>query len=319
MKKKKAPRKVASVDRAALVAMLERAIEEMERAIDEYKPPSPQILSEPFPDTMTIKEAKAAREAQMAEFYNPGPDLTSIKTGIREVDDALPYLQHLAVWPESIEPFPGHPQRWEWGARRMFLYAMLYLLTESAGSLDLSERRREPTEEAARQIMAAAKLLDEADNSELATLLLSIAAHAKDARYGTIIPRNLYRGYIAPPELVEAWTESQFTPGKSAQAPPNWREILGRPLTARKGMLLNADIATDAASAMFTSKRGGKARDSNIVKAIARYFPNTQAFLRDQNGYAVIAQLATLCGLTGKTARDNPNEYVRGVLKRGHT
>ena len=80
-----------------------------------------------------------------------------------------------------------------------------------------------------------------------------------------------------------------------------------------------AGLVPDALTGMFAGKQGGKSRDANIVKAIAQFFPDSQGFLSASSGYAIIANLAALCELTGKTAQASPNEYVRSLLKKGHT
>ena len=239
--------------------------------------------------------------------------------GIPAIDDAIPYLQGHVVWPENLELSRDNPDRWMDGVRYVFLGVMQYFMLERPNSIELSERRRGPVAAAVQHIKEAAKLLDMADNEPLSILLLSIADCVKDAQYGTVTPQRLYRGHLVPPAWLDAWEKSRFTPGRSASEPENWQELLHAGLKTKQGMLLDADMAPDAASGMFTGKRGRKARDANIVKGIARYFPDSPDFLSRQNGYAVIAQLAMLCGLTGKTAQKNPNEFVRAVLKKGHT
>ena len=78
-------------------------------------------------------------------------------------------------------------------------------------------------------------------------------------------------------------------------------------------------LIPDALTGAMVGKQGGKSRDANIVKAIAQLFPDSQVFLSASCGYAIIANLAALCELTGKTAQANPNEYVRALLKKGRT
>ncbi len=70
-------------------------------------------------------------------------------------------------------------------------------------------------------------------------------------------------------------------------------------------------LMPDAWTGQFTSKRGGKSRDANIIKAIARHFPDSQEFLSASNGYSIIARLAVLCGLEKPSAA----AYVRSVLE----
>lgn len=237
--------------------------------------------------------------------------------GIPAIDDAIPYLQGRAVWPENLELSRDNPDRWTDGVRYVFLGAMQYFMLERPDSLELSERRRGPVAEAVQHIKEAAKLLDMADNEPLSILLLSIADCAKDAQYGTVTPQRLYRGHLVPPAWLDAWEKSQFTPGRSASEPENWQELLHAGLKTKQGMLLDADMTPDAASGMFTGKRGRKARDANIVKGIARYFPDSPDFLGRQNGYAVIAQLAMLCGMTGASAKRTSADYVRSILNGG--
>ncbi|MBN6739960.1 hypothetical protein JKG47_05310 [Acidithiobacillus sp. MC6.1] len=89
----------------------------------------------------------------------------------------------------------------------------------------------------------------------------------------------------------------------------------GRPfLTGLKEDGIYGQFEPDSLSARLTGKRGGKSRDANIVKSIAGYFPDSDDFLTRANGYAIIAGLAKLCGLEGKTAKANSAAYVRSVL-----
>ncbi len=71
----------------------------------------------------------------------------------------------------------------------------------------------------------------------------------------------------------------------------------------------------DALSARLTGKRGGQSRDANVVKSVAVFFPDTDEFLTGSSRYALIGKLAALCGLDGKTAKQNPAAYVRSVLE----
>lgn len=78
---------------------------------------------------------------------------------------------------------------------------------------------------------------------------------------------------------------------------------------------LQGHYRPDAMSARLTGKRGGQSRDANVVKSIAEFFPDTDAFLSRSGGYAIIGRLAALCGLGGKTAKKDPHKYARSVLE----
>lgn len=228
------------------------------------------------------------------------PDIDGV--GIAAIDAALPHLRPLAVWPEDMMPMRDTPNRWQIAARLNFLSGLEYLLRERTDALEQSVRREEPTRKAVRLIREAAQLMDKVDNPLLATLLYSIAEHAKKARHGMVFPGNTYSGYIIPDWVPEMVSNQELADAGT-----------------RQGVLLAAIYQPDALTGALAGKRGGKSRDANIIKAIATYFPESQDFLGHKNGYAVIAQLAMLCGLTGKTAQKNPNEYVRAVLMKGHT
>ena len=244
-------------------------------------------------------EAAGKPEKVPDTIYDDRPVIKGV--GIPAIDDALPYLQAPSFWPEGMPLMRNNPNRWQIAARLSFLSGMEYQLREKPDALENSESRKEPVQKAVHLIREAAALLDEADNPLLATLLYSIGEHAKKARYGMIYPIETYAGYIIP----------DWTPGMI-----NNQKLLDE--HTRHGVLLNARYEPDALTGMFTGKRGGKSRDANIVKAIAQYFPDSE-FYSHQDGYAIIANLAALCGLTGKTAQSNPNEYVRALLKKGRT
>ena len=157
--------------------------------------------------------------------------------------------------------------------RHTFLVIMESLLQEKPDALEMSERRKVPVQEAVRLIREAAALMGEADNPPLETLLCSIAEQAEKARYGTVFPQAIY----ADGDAIK----------------------------------LHVSYEPDALSGMCAGKRGGKSSDANIVKMIARRFPDSQEFLSTSNGYSTIARLAVLCGLKNK----NPNAYVRSVLE----
>jgi len=219
-------------------------------------------------------------------------------TGIDAIDNAMPHLR-----PNGYT------------ARPHFLSSLWYLLKEGSDALELSERRKEPTENAARLIREAASLLDDADSSPLATLLYSIAEYADEARYGRVTPDSIIQnGTVVPRAWIASWHAAQFTPGVSPHIPHDWEKLLTVPDGARRGPVLSAHVAPDAATAIYTGKRGAKANDANIVKALARYFPDSQEFFSRQEGYSIIARLAVLCGLENK----NPKQYVRETLLRAN-
>lgn len=200
--------------------------------------------------------------------------------GIPAIDAALPHIR---------------------GDKTDFLRALAYLMQEGPNSLDRYERRKDSTDKAARLIREAAALLDGADNPALATLLLSIAEHAEGAACARITPESITPdGALPPPAWVEAWERAQFTPGVMPHAPTDW----GSPDGGRRGPVLQAHVELDALSGMLSGRRGGKSDDANIVKWLARFFP-------DSSAYAVIAALAVLCGVQ----KPSPAAYVRSVLK----
>lgn len=183
-----------------------------------------------------------------------------------------------------LMPCGSHP-------RRAFLDIMDSLLWEKPDAGSIGESRKKSTQEAARLIREAADLLDEAGGDLLATLLHSIACHAEAVQCGMVFPTHIYGG----------------DKGTIPSAPE------------RSGPMLDVHVEMDALSSMFAGRGGKKARDANIVKAIAQHFPDSQEFLSASSGYAIIANLAALCGLTGKTAQAKPNEYVCALLKKGRT
>ncbi|MHB8210865.1 MAG: hypothetical protein ACYDDP_05930 [Acidithiobacillus sp.] len=215
--------------------------------------------------------------------------------GIPAIDDALPYLQTPAVWPEDMPLMRDNPDRWQAAARLSFLSGMVYLLREKPDALENSERRKEPAQKAVHLIREAAALLDEADNPLLAMLLYSIGEHAKKARYGKVFPLNTYAGHIIPD-----WTPVMI----------NNQKLLDE--HTRRGVLLNAYHEPDALTGMHAGHGNKKSRDANIVIAIAQFFPDSPDFFsRPTNGYSVIARLAVLCGLKARS----PAAYVATILK----
>ncbi|MBU2718767.1 hypothetical protein HF563_05120 [Acidithiobacillus ferridurans] len=245
-------------------------------------------------------EAAGKPEKVPDAIYDDRPVIKGV--GIPAIDDALPYLQAPSFWPEGMPLMRDNPDRWQIAARLSFLSGMEYLLQEKSDALECSERRKEPVQKAVHLIREAAALLDAADNPLLATLLYSIGEHAKKARYGKIYHLETYAGYIIPD-----WTPGMINNQKLADE------------HTRRGVLLNASYTPDALTGALVGKQGGKSRDANIVKAIAQFFPDSQEFRSASSGYAIIANLAALCELTGKTAQANPNEYVRALLKKGRT
>lgn len=173
-----------------------------------------------------------------------------------------------------------------------FLVFMEYLLREDLDAFEKSQRRQKSAQKAVKLIMEAAALMGEADNHPLRFFLEHVGQSAQQAPYGVLYPDGFLDGQLLT-ETGEVKQQIKI---------PTFR------------------FEPDAISGIFVSERGPKARDANIVKAIARYFPDSHDFLgAPSNGYAIIANLAALCGLRGKTAQGNPNEYVRGIMNKGHT
>jgi hypothetical protein len=222
--------------------------------------------------------------------------------GIPAIDDALPYLQPPVTWPEGVPLMRDNPDRWQTAARLSFLSVMTYLLCEKPDALEKSERRKVPTQQAVQLIRESAALLEDADSPLLATLLYSIAEHAKAARYGAVYPLNTCEGYVMTCEFTPDMIDNQ--------------KLLDE--HTRRGVLLNVRHEPDALTGQYAGKTN-KANDADVVKAIAQNFPDSQEFLSASEGYSIIARLAVLCELTGKAAQSNPNESVRSFLKKGHT
>ena len=216
-----------------------------------------------------IDEAVGAWVIKIADAAQRQQALPIIENvGIPAIDNALPFLKSNN----------GDARK----ARYDFLIVFKYLLGERHDAMEVHEYRKAATKKAEALICEAAALMDCIDNPQLATLLYSIADHAKTAQSGCIYPKRIYAGNIAMDD----------TPDK------------------RVGVLLDAHFVPDALTGNFAGKRGGKSRDANIVKAIAQRFPDSQKFLSASEGYSIIAGLAVLCGLGNK----NPKQYVRETL-----
>jgi hypothetical protein len=170
--------------------------------------------------------------------------------------------------------------------RIAFLGKLRYLMEESQNSVEIGEKRGPKIDEAEQYLRVAAALMEAADNGPMAALLRSFLIYTPHAKTGVVYPKHLTRPCADAPE------------GE---------------------MILMALVQPEALSAEHSGRGGPKARDANIVKAIAQHFPDSQKFLSASDGYSIIANLAALCGLTGKTAQSNPNKYVRSLLKKGHT
>ncbi|MBU2808559.1 hypothetical protein HF285_09885 [Acidithiobacillus ferrooxidans F221] len=218
------------------------------------------------------EEAENTRTA-IDKAINNWNDRRLAAAGLQE---ALPDIERVGI--PAIDAALPHLKPNGDFARYTFLCGLYYILGERPDALEASERRKKAASEAINHIHKAAALLDIADNPMLATLLYSIGEHANAAQYGQVQPMSIYAG--------------------------NTR-------TRQVGVLLNARYTLDAGTAAFAGQRGGKARDANIVKAIAQYFPDSQGFFSRQDGYSIIANLAVLCGLKTK----NPAVYVRSVLE----
>ncbi|MGE4531452.1 MAG: hypothetical protein AB7C98_09030 [Acidithiobacillus sp.] len=166
------------------------------------------------------------------------------------------------------------------GHRIILLATLRYLMEEPANAAEVGANRASRIDEAEAHLRKAAELLEEADNAPLATLVKSLTVYMPSAKTGIVYPDHLSR------------PDSQS---------PEW------------AMILMALTTPDALSSIHSAKGGKPARDANVIKTIARLFPDSQEFLSASNGYSLIKGLAELCGMEKLRAPS----YVRAVLESG--
>ena len=228
------------------------------------------------------ENTRAAIEKAIKQWHNEG-----LAAAIQQ--EARPDIERVGIL--AIDAALPHLKPNGGLTRYGFLHFVLYLLRESPDALENSERRKKAAKNAARLIREAAALMEDADNHPLGLFLNFVAPWIELAPYGVVYPDGVLDGQILT---------------KTGEG-------------HRECKMPTFNFEPDAITGMSSGRRGRIARDANIVRAIAQYFPDSQEFRGASDGYSIIANLAVLCGLTGESAQSNPNEYVRSILKKGHT
>jgi hypothetical protein len=181
MKKKKAPRKVAAVARAALVAARDY-LQGIEKEDSEARP-LPACIGGDQLEAMSETKRDVVWAEQLAQFQRrarePRPDLSMLKTGIPALDRALPWVTLGADrGKDETEPQTGSIRHAVLLARQMI---QLHDDATSGLPADFAKRLRK-VERARKCLHEASQLLKEAGADHLSALASNLAEVAGLAR-----------------------------------------------------------------------------------------------------------------------------------------
>ncbi len=190
MKKKKAPRKVAAVARAALVATRDY-LQGIEKEDSEARP-LPACIGGDQLEAMSETERDAVWAEQLAQFQRrarePGPDLSTLKTGIPALDRALPWVT-LGI---DMEEDKTEPQTGSIRCAVLLVRTMIQFQDDAITGLpaDFAKRLRK-VERARKRLSEASQLLKEAGADHLSALASDLALAAVLARGADVQVRPL--------------------------------------------------------------------------------------------------------------------------------